>query len=354
VKLLSILHRWTGGFIGLLLAILGLTGAILVWESDWISLPHASDPLVENVATMAAVVERAGESGKLARVTFAGPTLGLHQIAYAKGAGAYAAQDGTIVERWSSQWQRPELWLFDLHHHLLAGEMGETITGIAGIAGLLFVITGTILWWRSRRSFRFRPWPRAFKPGAVVSHHRDIGIVAAPLLLISFVTGVLMLFPSVRDALVGKEARPRIELSEPGPGRVSVEFMLAAAKQHFSRAELRRISFPRKPGDPISVRVRQPSEWTPNGRTQLSFDSRTGALLSIEDAAAGNGAAQFTEKLYPLHTATVGGLGYKLLVTISGLALTLLGSLAVWSFWVRKAGKRTRARKLKPAESAAG
>jgi hypothetical protein len=36
----------------------------------------------------------------------------------------------------------------------------------------------------------------------------------------------------------------------------------------------------------------------------------------------------------------VGGLGYRLVMTLAGLALALLGSLAVWSFWLK--GGRTR------------
>ena len=47
MKLLSFLHRWAGGVIGLLLAVLGLSGTILVWEGEWISLPGAGDPVIE-------------------------------------------------------------------------------------------------------------------------------------------------------------------------------------------------------------------------------------------------------------------------------------------------------------------
>ena len=42
----------------------------------------------------------------------------------------------------------------------------------------------------------------------------------------------------------------------------------------------------------------------------------------------------------------------KLLMTLSGLGLTLLGSLTAWSFWIRKA-KRRPARRSAPAAAAA-
>lgn len=335
MKLLSAIHRWTGAFLGLVLSVLGLTGAILVWEGEWVRVPGAQDRLVENAAAIGAIVDRAAAKGDLTRVTFADDEIGLHQLAYADGSGAYVAQNGQIVERWMTEWDRPELWLFDLHHNLLAGETGETLTGVAGLAGLLFVVTGAILWWRSRRAFRFRLWPKRFSPGPIVAQHRDLGIVIAPLLLLSLGTGALLVFDPLRAAIIGHEVRPKSHELQPAKDP-SARTILQTAKRQFPDAELRRISFPAKASEPILVRIRQPAEWTPNGRTQLAFDARTGTLLSIEDPLRGNRAAATAEKLYPIHAAKVGGMAMKLLLTISGLGLFLLGSFATYSFWARR------------------
>ena len=332
---LSFIHRWAGGLIGFLLALLGLTGALLVWEGEWISLPHASDPLAEDVAVVGRITEAAGPG--LSRITFASDEIGLHQLVYADGSGAYVSQSGLVVDRWQTQWERPELWLFDFHHHLFAGHTGETVAGIAGIAGLLFVVTGLILWWRGRRRVRFSLWPKRFAPGPIVAHHRDLGLVAAPLLFVSMVTGVLMLFAPMKDRLLGAEERPELVVS--GPSEVSLAASLAAAKARFPEAALRRISLPAKTGDPVIVRMRQPFEWTPNGRTQLSF---TPGQVAIQDAARANRSAGLGEKLYPVHSAKTGGVVWKLAMTASGLALALLGALAMWSFWARKSAKRAR------------
>ena len=112
-------------------------------------------------------------------------------------------------------------------------------------------------------------------------------------------------------------------------------------KARFPAAELRRLTLPAKPGQPWSVRMRQPFEWTPNGRTGLYFDA-SGKLQRVDDPATGSVASSINEKLYPVHTAKVGGVAWKLLMTLSGLGLTLLGALATWSFWFRKAKKRKR------------
>jgi uncharacterized iron-regulated membrane protein len=344
MKFLSFLHRWSGGFVGLLLAVLGLSGAILVWKSDWVSLPRANDPIVERVEMLGAIAEREAAGGAT-RITFASEEIGLHLVARDRGEGAYVAQDGTTVASWSSQWERPELWLFDLHHHLFAGHNGELVAGWAGVFGLLFVITGTVLWWRSRRNFRPRLWPRKFQPGPIVGHHRDLGIIVAPLLLISFVTGTGMIFKEVAGTVLspfGKlETRSKPPKVAPAKGPAPVAAMLVEAKVHFPEATIRRLTLPNKPGQPWSVRMRQPFEWTPNGRTNLMFDS-AGRLIKVDDPATGSRAASIYEKFLPLHSGKVGGLAWKLVMTLSGLGLTVLGLFATWSFWFRKAGKRRR------------
>ena len=344
MKFLSLLHRWTGGFLGLLLAILGLSGTVLLWEGEWVQLPGASDPLAEQVQVIGSIAEREAAAGAV-RITFASEEIGLHHVAGEGGAGSYVTQQGATVASWSSQWERPEFWIFDLHHHLFYGHTGELIAGWAGLFGLLFVITGSILWWRSRRAFRWRLWPPTLQPGPIVSHHRDIGILTAPLLLVSFVTGTGMVFDDVYKKLLaplgtGIEAGkpPEVEPSKSAP---PVAQMLAEAKRRYPQAALRRLTIPVKSGQPWSVRMRQPFEWTPNGRTTLYFDS-AGRLLRADDPAVSGRAATVMASFYPLHSAKVGGLAWKLLVTLSGISLILLGSLATWSFWFRKAKKRTR------------
>ena len=346
MKLLSLLHRWAGGLIGLLLALLGLTGAILVWEPYWVTLPGASDPVAENAATIRGMVEQAGAEGELSRATFANEEIGLHQLVHADGSGAYVRQDGAVADRWASQWERPELWLFDLHHHLFAGHSGETVTGVAGIAGLLFVATGIVLWWRGRRTFAPRLLPQRLAPGPIVKHHRDLGIIVSPLLLLSLTTGVLMLFPKLDHALLGAPKAALGRGIEPGElDRSVIARSLRAAKREFPDAQLRRITLPARPGQEIIVRLRQPFEWTPNGRTQLSFDPATGALLDVQDPAAADSGAAIREKFYPLHSAKVGGAAMKVLMTFSGLSLAMLGGLATYSFWSPRPLKPRRLRR---------
>ena len=71
------LHRWTGGIVGILLAIIGLSGTVLLWEDAWIMLPGADEPVMNDPAALGIVIERALEAGPdLSRITFAGEEIG--------------------------------------------------------------------------------------------------------------------------------------------------------------------------------------------------------------------------------------------------------------------------------------
>lgn len=355
--LLRVLHRWAGGLVGLFLAVLGLSGALLVHKDDFLraTLPHAADAQRQDVASIARAVETIFALPAPPRsIILAGERMGLHRLNYGKDApgGAYADQAGEIVVAWSSKWERPEIWLFDLHHYLLSGDPGAIAAGVFAMAGLVFVITGVILWWSARRLFAFRLWPANLSRNAVVRQHRDLGVIAAPILFLSMLTGAMMTLPAVENLLLAPVSRPaemtaaqKPPEAKGGPLTAGLDWaaLLGKARALYPDAEIRTIGLPGKPGGLITVRLRQQAEWLPNGRTMLWFDPATGALVEQRDAQALPLGLRIANLEYPLHAAKVGGLPYRLVMTASGLSLALLGSLAVWTFWANpKTQKRRR------------
>jgi uncharacterized iron-regulated membrane protein len=349
---IDVLHRWTGGLIGLLLAVLGLSGTILAHKDAWVMLPHAGDAQAQDTAALIAATERIMADPERPRsIVFASRTFGLNQLSYPEaGTGAYATQAGEIVTRWSSQWERPEIWLFDLHHHLFSGDTGEIVAGVAGLCGLGFVITGLILWWRVRRAYEFHLWPRKFERFAILRHHRDLGVIMAPVLALSLVTGAIMIFRPVADLILGPGTSAAVTqaLKPPPPRKAKLSDhpdwrgMIETARRIHPDAEVRILSLPRGKTGLVSLRLRQPQEWLPNGRTTLYFAADTGELVRAGDALKLPEQVQAYNALYPLHAGKVGGLAYRLVVTLSGLTLTLLGSLTVWTFWFQRKPRRRR------------
>lgn len=352
MSIIDTLHRWTGGLIGLLLAMLGLSGALLVHEDAWLrlTLPHAADPQVQDAAAIAATAARwfADPAGAPNSILFASERFGLNRLSYGGDAGAYADQAGHIVTRWNSVWERPELWLFDFHHHLMAGKTGDMIGGIVALIGLGFVVTGVILWWRTRKSFEFRLWPKRMSRPAIVRHHRDLGIVVAPLLILSMLTGATMALRPVSNFLLSPFSTPaemRAATRPPAvkggaPGTIDWNHLIGEVRTRYPDAEIRVISMPKKPGDLITVRARQSAEWLTNGRTTFWFDPADGRFIDQRDALAMPKGSRIFNLIYPIHAAKVGGFGYRVVMTMSGLGLALLGALAMVSFWSSRRWRR--------------
>lgn len=331
---------------------MGLTGAILVHRDAWVMLPHAGDARVTDVGALAETTGRmmADAGAQPQSIIFASDSFGLNRLSFRDDAGAYADQAGNVVTRWDSQWERPELWLFDLHHHLFAGDTGETVLGIVALAGLFFVLSGILLWWRTRKTFEFRLLPKRMSRPSIVRHHRDLGVMVAPLLLLSLFTGAVFAFRPVAGLLLGPGLEAELKAAsrppEPRQAELAADFdwpaVVRAAHARFPEAELRIVALPRQHNGLVTIRMRQPEEWLPNGRTMLWFAADSGTLVAARDSRDHSARVTAYNRFYPLHAAKVGGLPYRLVMTLAGLAMTLLGSLAVWSFWFASGRKQKR------------
>ncbi|MBU7580179.1 MAG: PepSY domain-containing protein, partial [Porphyrobacter sp.] len=282
---LVLAHRWLGGLVGLGLAVLGLTGAALLWKPWWAGVaqtPRAPAP--EEVAAIIAKAETLGAS----YVTLPSAEFGVAQAGFGKGAGgAYLAHDGTLLARWQSVWDRPETLLFDLHHHLLMGGTGEVISGWLGLAAILFCVTGVILWWPTRRTFKLRAIPARLTRSAIIRHHRDIGVVLALPILLAAATGALMVLKPLAQAVLAPLS-PAAEVTAwqakpPAPTTLAAPdwpAILAAARTRFPDGTMRMIIWPKQPGEAVTIRMRRPAEWHPNGRTTVTLAGEGRGLMA--------------------------------------------------------------------------
>jgi len=340
---LSLIHRWLGGLVGLGLALLGLSGAILLWKPWWVGV--AQVPRAATGPDMLAMV-RAAEALGATHITLPSADFGVATAGLPDGAGAYLAHDGRVLARWASVWDRPETLLFDFHHHLLMGHSGEIISGWLGLAATLFVLTGLILWWPTRRTFQWRALPARLTRPAIIRHHRDIGVVLALPILLSVITGALMVLKPLADAVLAPlspaaavaawQAPPPVPASSSTP---DWPLLLAQAQRRIPDGDARIIVWPKAPGGSVQIRFRRPAEWHPNGRTTLWL-AGDGRVLMVRDAPAAPLALRAQNALYPLHAARLAGSGLavplRILLTLSGLGLALLGSFTIVTFWNRR------------------
>jgi uncharacterized iron-regulated membrane protein len=344
MRLLRRVHAWAGLVLALLVAAVAASGTLLVFEADYLraEFPAARAAPPVDARSLGGIVDAIGQQfGREARsVVFGTAEMGLHQVYLHDGGGAYIDAAGRVVDHWSAG-GRPELWLFELHENLLAGETGHLVAGTAGLAAAVMAVTGLVLWWPGARAFRGRLWPRSLQRPALVAHHRDLGVIAAVPVLLLALTGAALVFDEQARTVLGWVLPAAPEPDPPAPIDVAAPLaplplpdglaLLAAAQARFPEAALRIVSFADERGT-ITVRLKQEAEWHPNGRTRVTLSAATGAVLDSYDAVRQPLAARAYAALYPLHAARIGGRAYDLLLAASGLALTLLAGLGAVSF----------------------
>lgn len=341
------LHAWAGAILALILVLLGLTGALLVLREDWVKLtvPEARAAVTPTPAVLGAAAEAVEARGKPRSMMFAGPHIGIHRLSYTDDGMAYAAADGRIVARWTGE-ARIEQGVFELHHRLLAGESGEMVVGVAGLAGAVLCLTGLVVWSPAWRSFAGKVWPSSLARRDLVSSHRDLGIIMAVPVFLLCLTGGMIVFNDASKSLLTRLAPGGVEAPRPAAaaaeGDIDWPLALARAQATFPRATLRLASWPAKPGASAAVRMKQPSEWHPNGRTVVYIDPATSQVIGAADAQALGPGARLQNAVFPVHAASVGGRFYDVVVFLGGQALAALGGLGLWSFLIQQ--RRTRAR----------
>lgn len=352
--LVRTLHAWAGAFLALVLVALGLSGSLLVLRDPWVKLtvPEARAGIAPTPQALGAAMEsiEAQAPGELRSVVFGEPHLGVHRLYFADRQLGYGAADGRVLARFEPT-RRAEGFVFELHHRLLAGETGETIVGAAGVAGAVLVLTGAIVWLPAWRSFGARVWPRTVtKRADLVGSHRNLGIITAVPVFVLCLTGGAIIFHEASQALLA----PGYEAPKPpraGLGEVDWPLALTAAQGAFPDAVIRTAAPPARPGAPIAVRLKQPGEWHPNGRTVVYVDPAGERVIGTVDAHALAPGMRAFNSFYPLHAGAVGGLAYETVVFLSGLALAMLGGFGLWSFLLKQArGRRRRVAAPQPAE----
>lgn len=338
------IHAWAGAVLSLLLIVLGLTGSLLVFENDWIALKHpeARTGFAADPAVLGATAERLeADHPDLRTLDFGGAQLGAHKLYLAKEDFGVAAADGATLDRWTGP-ARVEAFVFDLHHHLLAGEAGEFVGGVAALAAVLLVLTGLVVWAPAWRATRWRVWPRSARRGELVSSHRNLGVMTALPVLVFCLTGAGMVFHDQARALLAPNAPEPAPPPVVGTGDIDWPAALAAAQARFPDATLRMASWPSAPGKPASIRLKQPGEWHPNGRTTVLIDPATSGIARVLDAQGLTGGERAVNAIYPIHAGAVGGWLYETATVLAGLALAGLGGVGLWAFLKQRLGGTRR------------
>lgn len=375
-KYARVLHLWTGLVLGLILVVLGLTGTALSWKHEldvWLNpgllqagpalgivagTPVRADPvLVDAVTQQLARDVRYGAPRMLELPERAGDvvTAWYRAVPADRSPWSQPVARQVMVDPVSLQvtgernWgqfglSRPLLMptLFHIHRYLLVGEVGKVVVAVTGVALALAVASGMLLWWpRMTRAALWRAvtvrhggsWPR-FN----FQLHRAGGLLAAPLLLVSAVSGIHFNMPKWVKPVVAVVApvttHPSLVNRSPaGAVAITPGAAVGAAQALFPEGRVSRVVFPAGTDLPFEIRLRQQDERRQGpGATRISIDAGDASVLRVIDPQRARGGDHFLGWMFPLHTGEAFGLPGRLVVSLLGLlplAFFMTG-LVIW------------------------
>ena len=367
----SKVHLYAGLALGLVLIVISLTGSALVFRSEIDALLRPDllqvEPAGARIGPGRAVrAVRAALPGAQPRLVHLPQRPGApYEIALPDGRHAFVdAYRGNVLGTRAAG-EGVMNTLFALHAELLAGATGLWIVGVIGLLTLLLAATGLVLWWPVGAS----TW-RRLRVGLVVAWrrspwrlnydlHRAGGFYTALFLVLVAATGSALVFYSEAGALLNgvtgsRPLPPPPTVEHAGGGGTppalapsALDAMLRTARRELPDAEATFLYLPQTNDAPLSVRMRTPPEWHPNGRSFVYLRPSDGAVLRTDDMRAAPAGARLLHLVYPLHIGAVGGGAagssvVRVLYVLLGLAPVALSVTGVL-IWYRRWRKKRRA-----------
>ena len=358
------IHLWLGLSLGLWLALIGLTGAILVFFYELEEIAHPQLFTVQPQPGGQAVFRPVGEIMRAAGESL--PAGARSGFAYypRTDAGAYwffyevplTGSEDSAVDSWQvfvnpynaevlgkwlvkadEDWFPREFFMFVFALHdalLLPWEVGGLLVGIIAVFACVSVFFGLYLWWPKHGR-----WARAltFKAGAsskrlVFDLHNLSGLYLMPVLLAVLVSGIFFNLPDQFFWVVRQfspETQSRYEIKSQLPDRPRQTLDMDKI-MHIART-----AYPEGRPDWLYMPVEPDAAYTVcfNGVKSVSYfadrrcvvmDQYTGKVLHVAASSAGTGGDTFVTWQWPLHSGQAFGMTGRILVLLSGLALPVL------------------------------
>lgn len=365
--LLIALHKYTGLLAGLLLALIGLTGSVLVFDHalDEVAAPETVAFTASGErASLQSVVDSAGTAlgGDTAaeRVYLARKEGSPHVVRFPGPPGAPGPIEVSVapttaevlaVRTWG---EYPVSWLYRLHYTLLAGSTGKTIVGVFGVLILFFGISGVVIWWpragQWRRAFTIKRDGGAFRFNYDL--HKTAGIYFLPLLIAVSFSGVALVFhgpvETMVSAVLPMDKRPGPKSTGEGE-TISIDKAVAIAHEVFPAASLKRVYMPRGEEGSYHLAFNQLGEaWSNHAATAVWVDQYSGEVLDVWDATRLAAGSSFMQWQFPLHNGDALGIFGRWLVFVTGLLPALFFGTGFY-MWLRKRRPgKARERNSKP------
>ena len=350
-KLLLNLHLYIGLAAAFFLVCISLSGAVIAFEPE---LNHLFHPGLTNVVPSGhpltwdefrTKVEAQSPGWKLIRFYFPeqpdqSTYVRLRNTTTHKIRHIYADQYTGKVLGSTEDGSNWIIKVHDLHVNFLTRKVGNQIVTWSTFGLLLLSLSGIVLWW-PRRIFRFRRNAPPVKMNREL--HLSVGFWSFLAMFAFAITGLSLHYQTGK--LLDLLNTPRNARLMPGHG-TSIEGMLQTAHEVLPGAAIPRLLLAEKKGDPVFLYMRFPEDKTPAGRSFVTLDPKTGAVLSVGSSRTApllqTALVQWTREV---HTGTLFGVASKIVVVCFALLLAVLAMTGplIWINKLRAAAAGRRA-----------
>jgi uncharacterized iron-regulated membrane protein len=369
-KLWLQVHLYLGLLAGGVLAVVGLTGSILVFyeelqeilnaEQIVIAAPPEGELKKQSLDEIIAAAETAKPKGskffaiyypRNAEVAYKlmyfvrDPQLSNNGNGYYVFVNPYTAKV-TGVQFWyfadgSRYWGIPFVsFIMQLHYCLLMGDMGVLIVGILAAMSLISVLTGLILWWPLTGKFR-QALTIKTKASFVRFNfdlHKTAGFYTAIVIIPVLFSGVYFNLPDRINILVnlftpvtrnnpwsGLAATDFNSTKLPGQKPVSYAAIEAAVQSLYPTGRLWLFYAPEDDKGTYIIQKRDADDLSRFvGYRDFVLDQYSGKILASYQSGTGNKGDVFLDWQWPLHSGQAFGWTGRILVFSAGLVCPVL------------------------------
>ncbi len=363
--LLFQLHWLLGITAGLVLSVMGATGALMSFEDEVVRLVN---PAIAQLAQRHAAGEQALPMDVLLqRLDLArqapgtGPAVTRMLIdptgmrpsnarLAAKGSARVYFDPYTGQRVAAPRLSDAFAFIEDLHRHLTAGKRGQAVTGACTLILLFFCASGLYLrwprrWW-SPRTWLAVEWRRQGR-SFLWSLHAVFGTWCLLVYLLVALTGLTWSYPWYRDgmaALLGAEPAPHAE--QRSHAKATVDF--ARVQRTLGSIPVTRhaaldVRIPARAGQPLIARFLPEDPDHDRAFDTLEIDPASGALLTRRDYAQLARGQQWMASMFPLHTGSFFGLPGRIVVMLASLGMSVF-FVSGWMLYLDRRRKKRAAR----------
>ncbi|AMK79050.1 MULTISPECIES: PepSY-associated TM helix domain-containing protein [Methylomonas] len=357
----SLCHVYLALSLGLIFALIGLTGSLSIYREELDSLfnPHlqvdapqtpALSPDKIAAAVRAAHPDRHGAwtlemprtPDGMITAWFEKPKESVDAF-YAPLMVSINPYTGEVVD--SRLWgQTLSTWILDLHTQLQLDGFGRNALAVLGGLLMLSVCSGLYLWWPGWRQLAhaFTVRHDAGVMRLMFDLHRLVGFASAGFLILLAFTGFHLAYPTLLENLTAAsgmghgDAGPNVRSTAiPNDRPVSLSEAILVARGPFPSSEVRRITTPVGELGTYRINLRQRDEINQHHPfTTVWVDRWSGQIRDVQNPSKFSAGQTFTTWLWPLHTGEAFGSSGRLLWFFAGLTPALLyaSGLIHWLF----------------------